>query len=196
MERLLDESYRGIGEMIDLIPSAINGYGCLADPGEPGTNAPRLSINDVEGRILSELVRGLSVLEIGTGLGVSTKWMAKTAAGVYTVDIDPWVQEHVFPTMPGNVICLGSLPQLDRCFAAAFVDGCHDYESVRKDIVTGRLYVKRGGLLIFHDLYIEGVKRAIDEAFGDRYIHIQTIAGMALAWNDIRTNAIPPLNWK
>lgn len=175
--------------MIGLLPSAINGYACSTDPGELDfygnrTNEPRLSINDVEGRILSELVRGLSVLEIGTGLGVSTRWMAKTAAGVYTVDADPWVQEYVFPTLPGNVICMTELPPLDRCFAAAFVDSCHDYQAVRVDIRTVRMWVKQGGLLIFHDLYIEGVKRAIDEAFGDKFIHIQTTAGMALAWND------------
>ncbi len=46
---------------------------------------------------IEALVRGLDVLEIGTGLGVSTEWMARTAHSVVTVDIDPWVWKHVFP---------------------------------------------------------------------------------------------------
>lgn len=47
-----------------------------------------------------------------------------------------------------------------------FVDACHDYESVSRDIKTARGILKPGGLLCGHD-YCDGwpdVRRAVDEA--------------------------------
>ena len=170
--------------MIELEPSPINGYQCQADPGEPGTNAPRLSINDVEGRLLFALVRGLDVLEIGTGLGVSTEWMARTANLVVTIDIDPWVQKHVYPYLSEKIIPLVDTSSLSGSdFDACFIDGLHTFEQCKADIITARKHVKRGGLIIFHDFYIEPVRAAILDS-GLRYVHIQTKAGMVVAWNE------------
>jgi len=50
-----------------------------------------------------------------------------------------------------------------------FVDGCHQYEAVKKDIEWIK-FLKEGGLIAFHD-YIgwEGVKRAVDELVKPNY---------------------------
>lgn len=169
--------------MVDILPSPINGYYSPQDKGEPGREQPRLSISDQEGRIISELVRGLNVIEIGTGLGVSTKWLASKAQHVYTCDIDPWVQENIWPTLPTNVECSSTLVNIYIEKAdAAFIDGRHEYAFVMADIATVKELVKPGGLLIFHDLYLPDVIRALSDS-AIEFMHIQSGGGIAVAWN-------------
>jgi hypothetical protein len=168
---------------VELIASPINGYACPSDPGEPGTGKPRLSINNEEGRILQALIRGYEVLEIGTGLGVSTGFLAQAANRVFTVDIDPWVHEYIWPTLPKNVITLKEITGIRLCVQATFIDGMHEYEAVKRDIEIARLCTRQHGLIIFHDLYIAGVAQALIDS-GLPFVHIQTTAGMAVAWND------------
>ena len=62
-----------------LVPQENGSYTHPADPGEPTTGTPRLSVTELEADILAALVAGRDVLEIGTGLGVSTRAMAATA---------------------------------------------------------------------------------------------------------------------
>jgi glycosyltransferase involved in cell wall biosynthesis len=54
-------------------------------------------------------------------------------------------------------------------FDLIFIDGAHDYESVKADIVAWKSLVKVGGILSGHDYWNwgehEGVGRAVDEAF-------------------------------
>ena len=169
-----------------LVPSQFNGYFSPQDPGEPGRDIEhRLSVSDEEAWILSEFFRDKVVLEIGTGLGVSTRKMAETAIVVYTVDIDPWVQEMVVPTLPGNVKFFNNtnkLPKGDAAFEAAFIDGLHSYNQCKQDILTCKKLVQKGGMIVLHDLYIEGVNYAVADFFP--YVHIRTKAGMALIWNN------------
>ncbi len=51
-----------------------------------------------------------------------------------------------------------------------FLDGDHTYEGVRDDITAWRKVLRNGGLLCGHDYAPRwaGVRRAVDEAFGDR----------------------------
>lgn len=142
-----------------------NKHGSLVadeDPGEPGTNKPRVSVTAQEALVLAALARGARVLEIGTGLGVSTKAMAKTAARVVTVDIDSWVQENVFPTL-GGVACFADIaPLLSDRFDVIFIDGAHDIESVVHDIETAQsLLAKEHGVILLHDHKLSGVQKAL-----------------------------------
>lgn len=118
------------------------------DPGEPSTGHPRLSVTDLEAAILAVLVDGLTVLEIGTGLGVSTRAMASTARVVHTVDIDPWVWENIWPFLPENVVThrtIDSVPLVD----AAFIDGDHNPAAVVRDLADARSCSP--SLIIAHD---------------------------------------------
>lgn len=168
---------------MDLVKSDINGWYCKDDPGEPNWNAPRLSINDMEARFISELFSGKLVLEIGTGLGVSTRAIAKNAMWVYTVDIDPWVKDIVAPTLPKNVTFFSDVTEV-QLVECAFIDGYHEYNQCRKDIQQCRKTVQKGGMMVFHDLAMGAIRSALVDEGLENTIQVLTHAGIGVCWND------------
>lgn len=131
----------------------------------PDDNRRRASVTLEEGRILAGVAAGRRVLEIGTGLGVSAWCMAETAKYVVTIDPDPWVYENV--KTPGNVIRLHEIAQARMWgpYEVAFIDGLHDYGSVKRDIEDAvALLDGHRGVLVFHDYSQDDVKKAVDEA--------------------------------
>lgn len=63
----------------------------------------------------------------------------------------------------------------DHCLDFVFLDASHDYENVKQDILAWTPKIRSGGILCGHDYNGVGdragnfgVKRAVDEAFGDR----------------------------
>lgn len=169
-----------LGLIMKLIP-APNGWQCPDDPGEPGLGVPRWSVNADEARIVSELCRGLGVLEIGTGLGVSTREIAKLAKHVHTVDIDEWVRDNV--ELPENVTFWSSTKEIPTGLGAAFIDGLHTRQQCRLDIIEAKRIVRPGGLIIFHDAKMKAVREAIIDQKVECYL-IHTPCGLAMGWND------------
>lgn len=153
-----------------MIRSAKGGYQDPADPGEPQTGEPRISVSDREAALLARLVSGLAVLEIGTGLGVSTRAIASTSPRVITVDIDPWVHETIWPTLPGNVQKLGGRPDPMRSIQAVFIDGDHDRHAALDDIRYATSFAE---LVIVHDTNYAAVRRATDSVGGFTYIETE-----------------------
>lgn len=130
------------------------------DPGEPSTGNPRLSVTDEEAMFLALLVKDKRVLEIGTGLGVSTSALASTAVEVVTVDIDPWVHETIWPKLPSHVFTSASPFGWGR-FDAVFIDGDHTTEQVCQDVAIARDVCD--GLIIMHDVAYLNVARGLDD---------------------------------
>lgn len=142
-----------------LIRTANGNYYSPDDPyGMSYTKAdPRLSVTDEEGEILSRLAEGHKVLEIGTGLGVSTRALAKTARYVFSVDIEPWCHSEQFPD---NVVLSDKLPEALEIFDLVFIDGSHSYADTLKDIqATADI-----SPVILHDVYIKDVEKAAQDA--------------------------------
>lgn len=152
------------------------------DPGEIAysSTAPRASVTDEEGAILARLATGLRVLEIGTGLGVSTRYLASTADIVFTIDTDPWVQSSVWPDLAvlSNVVCASAIDAWGE-FDLVFVDGNHATDSVKADIDRVLPLCKAGGKIVFHDANYPHVREAIDSRFF-RCEHIPTTHGIAI----------------
>lgn len=133
------------------------------DPGEPQNGVPRLSVTDEEAAILATYTEGKDVLEIGTGLGVSTRGLASTARAVYTIDIDPWVQENIWPTLPDNVVGAASVEHFGAALVdVAFIDGDHSTEATERDIATAMsmLRPKPGSAILLHDTSATNVRAA------------------------------------
>ena len=131
----------------------------LVSPGDP---KGRSSVTREEGKLLAALCAGRKVLEIGTGLGVSTCCIASLADLVVSVDPDPWVREHV--KTPANVIRVERISDAAplRPYDVVFIDGEHDHESVLRDIRDSTWALKKGGVVAFHDLSQIAVRLAVE----------------------------------
>jgi predicted nicotinamide N-methyase len=111
-------------------------------------------VTAAEASILAEAANGKCVLEVGTGTGISTKAMARTAERVVTVDVDPWVKEVIAPKLPDNVTFMTTVPE-DIKFDMVFIDGEHSQDAVRHDLYTAR---RLGIPLVYmHDLHLRCV---------------------------------------
>lgn len=124
------------------------------------------------------------VLEIGTGLGVSTRALARYAHFVMTVDIDLWVQATIFPQLQkGNdrLQCMHSRPYSASIIPdLVFIDGDHSSEAVRGDIEYARQAVRGGGLIVLHDAKSLRVREAILELLPER-MDLETEHGLCVA---------------
>lgn len=157
----------------------------LDDPGEYGT-APRISVTGEEAELLARLSCGKRVLEIGTGLGISTAALVTSATHVTTLDIDPWVHSTIFPTLrPLGITCCAT-----RTEAAAgipydliFIDGHHGSDEVLSDIRYSLPLLCPKGLLVLHDHGMEGVRNAIAEA-GLKIYPLPTYWQLALGYKE------------
>lgn len=132
--------------------------------------------------IMDHLHEGSTVVESGTGKGISTEVFALTVGKVITIDpsVDPeWraaatavamrypdkidyridTSENVAKTIP------------DWSVDAVYIDSDHHYEFTRDEISRWLPKVRKGGIIAGHD-YIDrpkfgfGVIRAVNEAFG------------------------------
>ena len=117
---------------MNLIQTRVGNFYCPEDPGEATAGGnQRRSVTIAEAEALKQWARGQRVIEIGTGLGVSTRAMAETAESVVSVDVDSWCHQFEFPP---NVVLTDHVPVGD--FTFAFIDGDHHYEAVMKDIAS------------------------------------------------------------
>lgn len=148
-----------------------------SDPGEPQTGVPRVSVTDEEAVILAWLGRGRRVLEIGTGLGVSTRALASTAQMVVTVDVDPWVHDNVWPTLPHNVDTVTGCTHVGVFYDLVFIDGDHDPAAVERDVHQAER-VCRSGLIVAHDTNYGHVRAALERCA--RWSYIDTVHGLGL----------------
>lgn len=158
-----------------LTPHYRGGYRHDDDPGEPSTGEPRISITDEEAELLASYATGRDVLEIGTGLGVSTRALASTALTVTTVDVDPWVWANVWPGLPANVEPLKAVPT-DRRFGLVFIDGDHSPDAVARDVALAETLLAVGGLIIAHDSAFDHVRGAL----GAGWMHLPTRYGLSV----------------
>lgn len=148
------------------------------DPGEPSTGKPRLSVTDQEAAILTALCHRMTVAEIGTGLGVSTTALARSATIVHTVDVDPWVQSTVWPTLPANVKRHTTTDALPRVVDAMFIDGDHTTAATGDDLAAA--HHRATSLIVMHDVNYDTVRRAIADP--DAWTFIPTTHGIGVKW--------------
>jgi cyclopropane fatty-acyl-phospholipid synthase-like methyltransferase len=151
------------------------------DPGEPSTTQPRLSVTDDEAAILATYANGLDVLEIGTGLGVSTRALAAAAATVTTVDVDEWVQNVIWPGLPDNVTGVSAVPDGEQLFDVVFIDADHSTAAVVADLAAARRVVKDSGVILAHDVNYDNVRNGLDDG---PWEFIESTHGIGVCWVD------------
>ena len=147
---------------------------------------------------------GGALVEIGAFMGRSACYMAQTLRGMkkdvsfFTVDhflgsdgLESMMEElSVYETFQRNMEKAGvsdfvKLLKMDSISAAKkfsdesldflFIDGAHDYESVKADLCAWGPKMKRGGLIggdDYNERGFPGVRRAVDEFFGPRKVMV------------------------
>lgn len=141
-----------------------------------------------EAKALESLAKDKRVLEIGSYCGLSTVVMGRVANHVTAVDyfdgratphpqntlaqfkanIERYGVAHKVAIMHPSELATGELPREE--YDLAFIDGAHDYESVKSDIISSLNLLKPDGLLVFHDYKHPshpGVEQAIDDLLLD-----------------------------
>jgi predicted O-methyltransferase YrrM len=125
------------------------------------------------------------VMELGTGMGVSTEVFALliSEGHIHTTDIyppgNPWrIASEAVAKRYSNIRqyfqdCNELAKQFpDDFFQAVYIDEVHEYANVLRDIRAWQPKIMLGGIICGHD-YIErpaynfGVIRAVKEAFGE-----------------------------
>lgn len=159
------------------------------DPGEPQhrggvyEGTPRIGVALAEEILLSAFAQDRRVLEIGTGLGLSTQALARTAAFVFTVDIDPWVQRRVWPTLR-DVVCSDQWPDEGQKFGLIFIDADHSEDAVAEDTRRAVARLEPGGMIVFHDWNLPEVRLGalpVLNASGMPFYPLSTQYGMCVA---------------
>jgi hypothetical protein len=169
---------------LKLTKTEIGSYFCPQDPGEkvrgPHNGNKRRSITEKECLILQKYFCGFgSVLEIGTGLGISTQAISEVVDSLVTVDVDPWVWGTIWPSIKkDNVLFASSASVVSSAkFDGIFVDGCHTKEAVVEDCESVRSLTDN--LIIFHDAKIQDVADALDQVFGSFEL-VDTACGLGI----------------
>lgn len=135
-----------------LEPDADGSFTCPDDPGEPTTSVARVSVTPQECEILAELAKDRIVLEIGTGLGISTAALASTAMTVWTIDTDPWVKVNIAPRFDASLVqCAMDREWAPHGFELVFIDGDHQPGPLRADMLFAYEHLAPGGTIVCHD---------------------------------------------
>jgi predicted O-methyltransferase YrrM len=137
-----------------------------------------------EGKKLAELATGKRVLEIGSYCGLSTVCMARTAKHVTAVDYFDGrgtpMPQNTLPAFKRNIERHGLTEKVWFChpdekypfdkYDLAFIDGAHEYGTVKADIERVRSVLAENGLIVFHDYrdpIHDGVTDAVDDLLAD-----------------------------
>ena len=163
-------------EHYPLVANADTAFTMKGDPGCNKVPGPaRISITVKEAELLADMARGKDVIEIGTGTGFSAFAMSTTAHTVTTLDIDPFVHEHVFPKLEARgIFCAHALPPLGwgcpSCahrqregYGFAFIDGHHTADDVVRDYRRVLPFLAPGSMVAFHDLHNRSMKRGLTD---------------------------------
>lgn len=133
-----------------------------------------------EAELLATLATGKRVLEIGSYCGLSTVCMGRTAEHVTAVDYfdgrgTPQPCDTL-ETFRNSLERYGLTDKVSVChphepftlpeYDLAFIDGAHDYDSVKHDISRVREVLAPNGLIAFHD-YKAPMHPGIEEAVGE-----------------------------
>lgn len=139
--------------------------------------------------VAKKLPNGAVIVEIGSYLGRSTCYIASALKGKHArfFAIDTWenqgmsegewdtletFRKHTAPYRESIIEKRGfsydvALEMQDVAIDLLWIDGCHEYEAVKRDIADWLPLVKPGGVVCFDDYYTASrghrVTRAVDE---------------------------------
>ena len=155
-----------------------------------------------------------NIVEIGALFGRSTAILVQAAKafGAHVTTVDPFYKTPNTDLISspevwrGNLIKVGLEPPdllhmeshkaasiYNEEISLAFIDGGHNYETVKQDIEDWTPKIKVSGLVVFHDMYmphIKGVTRAVNEwwleMFETREWRIEGMVNYTIAFRKVK----------
>ena len=139
-------------------------------------------------------------VEVGVCDGIYSEKLMQNIPGLTLHGIDPYTEYHGYPKERIERKRVEAIERLrkysnytlvrlksteavkhfaDGSLDFVFIDGAHDYESVKEDIKTWYPKVRKGGILSGHDYYQGksggmGVIQAVDEFIAEHKLELQT----------------------
>lgn len=139
-------------------------------------------------------------VEVGVCDGIYSEKLMQNIPGLKLYGVDPYTEYHGYPKerierkMTEAIERLSKYPNYvlvrarsteaaktieDGSLDFVFIDGAHDYESVKEDINAWYPKVRKGGILSGHDYYQGksggmGVIQAVDEFIAEHKLELQT----------------------
>jgi len=122
------------------------------------------------------------VIEVGCFSGVSSRIFALGCRELHCVDPYSWpavfeaekIFDSIMPDYPNIKKIKMTSAEASKLYEEdsvdfIYIDADHTYDAVIEDIDSWISKVKKGGYLAGHDIYIDDVKRAVEERFGTEY---------------------------
>lgn len=122
------------------------------------------------------------IIEIGISIGSAAMWTSILPAGGLYIGVDVinfgqiLIQERFVEIITGNSreertinLVKETLKRYGHSHAdLLYIDGTHEYSGVSSDFKNYSPFVRRGGLIGFHDLNYGGPDRLLNELFGKK----------------------------
>lgn len=129
--------------------------------------------------ILTRFLAPINAFEIGTNFGYSTYCIARAlkdnkVGRLTTVEIDPeysMTAQETLKSMPNVEYLIGDSryiiePLLRESYFIpdlVFIDSDHTYETTKFEVETCCKYISKGGVILLHDIFSEGVSKYLEE---------------------------------
>jgi len=119
------------------------------------------------------------VLEVGSGLASTPIWefLLEGEGLIVSVDINevaiervrPFVDPKLVKFVEGDAASEETFEKIKQYFDLGtvdflFIDGEHAYDWVKADYERNSPFVRRGGIIAFHDMWMDGPSRVVQEA--------------------------------
>ena len=121
-------------------------------------NHDHARIQEEDFNLIRDTAKGVYV-EVGTFHGASAYAASQNADKVWTIDIYSW-EPHIWHELGCRNVQFFMGTSVDICpnidlvvggIDVLFIDGSHEFDSVKKDIESLEPLVKKGGIIMFHD---------------------------------------------
>ena len=152
--------------------------------------AGRSSVRHKYGRVLyylKNVYKPSAIIELGTGIGISTAYLAKSTPGTRVITVENDQQKIIYAAKEYSRLNLDNIVIRDGIFSKLlpgllqevnhplmiFIDGDHSYESTMEYFSMIRKVAREDTLIIFDDIrWSDGMKEAWDKIRADESVTV------------------------
>ena len=145
------------------------------------------SLEDIQEFANLKLPKKLTILELGTGHGRSTKALRLLFPDAWITTCDPEIQceeRFIFEYANDFAPVKGHDLRWNKPLDLLFIDDDHMKDTVKKDVEIYKKFIKKGGYIVFHDFYGTEVNQAVAD-LGLRVTAVKTGDYSMAIWRNV-----------